>query len=390
MAHTATVQVNSRAVKRLKQGHLWIYASDVLRMDQATGGDVVLVVDEGGRTYGYAFFSATSQITLRWCAPPGLPPDLEFWRTRLCDAEAYRRTVVRDSDAYRLIFSEGDLIPSLLIDRYGEHFVIQTLAQGTDRLKDVWVQLLAELYAPASISERNDSAVRQYEALPQQRGVLYGTLPDEIAIRMNGVEIGVEILGGQKTGAFLDQRENYAAAARYAFGRTLDAFTFAGGFALHLAPRVTAVTAVDISEEACVLARKNAERNGINNMEVVRANVFDYMHALDRNGATFDTIVLDPPAFAKSKTALENAYRGYKEINLRALRMLSRGGILVTCSCSYHMNEPLFLQMLGEAAADAGRPVRVIEHRLQARDHPVLLGVPESGYLKCIIAQALE
>ncbi len=390
MAQTATVQVNSRAVKRLKQGHLWIYASDVQRTDQATGGDVVQIVDEGGRAYGYAFFSATSQITLRWCAPPGLPPDLEFWRTRLREAEAYRRTVVHETDAYRLIFSEGDLLPSLLIDRYGEHFVIQTLSQGTDRLKDVWVQLLAELYAPASISERNDSTVRQYEALPQQRGVLYGTLPDEIAIRMNGVEIGVEILGGQKTGAFLDQRENYAAAARYAFGRTLDAFTFAGGFALHLAPRVTEVTAVDISEEACGLARKNAERNGIDNMEVVRANVFDYMHALDRDGATFDTIVLDPPAFAKSKTALENAYRGYKEINLRALRMLSRGGILVTCSCSYHMNEPLFLQMLGEAAADAGRPVRVIERRVQARDHPVLLGVPESGYLKCIIAQALE
>lgn len=386
----ARVTINARAVQRLTQGHLWIYASDVVNAGKARAGDVVEVRDAAGNAFGYAFYSSASQITLRWCAPPGPPPDRTFWRERLRQAEAYRRQVVSDTDAYRLVYGEGDLLPSLLIDRYGDHFVIQTLSQGTDRLKATWVELLQELYAPASISERNDAAVRKHEELPLQAGVLAGTLPDEVTIRMNGVAFGVEILGGQKTGAFLDQRENYAAAARYARGRALDAFTFAGGFALHLAPRVEQVLAVDISEEACALARRNAERNGAENVEVVKANVFDYLRELERSNAWFDTIVLDPPAFAKGKSAVDSAYRGYKDINLRALRLLNPGGILVTCSCSYHMGEALFLQMLGEAAADAGRRLRIIERRVQARDHPILLGVPETLYLKCVIAQVVE
>jgi len=384
------VKINAKAVQRLKHGHLWIYASDVLSAGGARGGDVVEVRDKAGNSFGYAFYSQSSQITLRWCAPSGPPPDLDFWRARLRQAADYRQRVVRDTDAYRLVYGEGDLIPSLLIDRYGEHFVIQTLSQGTDRLKDTWVALLEELYHPASITERNDASVRRHEELSQQNGVLAGALPDEVAIRMNGVEFGVEILAGQKTGAFLDQRENYAAAREYARGRALDAFTFAGGFALHLAPRVDEVLAVDISEEACALARRNAERNGAGNIEVMKANVFDYLHELDRVGERFDTIVLDPPAFAKGKAAVENAYRGYKEINLRALRMLNRDGILITCSCSYHMGEAVFLRMLGEAITDAGRPVRIIERRSQARDHPYLPGVPETLYLKCVIAQVME
>jgi len=385
----ARVKINAKAVRRLKHGHLWIYASDVLSAGGAQAGDVVEVQDQAGNSFGYAFYSKASQITLRWCAPPGLPPELDFWRTRLRQAEAYRRLVVRDTDAYRLVYGESDLLPSLLIDRYGEHFVIQTLSQGTDRLKETWVALLQELYHPASITERNDAAVRRYEDLPQQHGVLAGTLPDEVVIRMNSLAFGVEILAGQKTGAFLDQRENYAAAGGYARGRALDAFTFAGGFALHLAPHADEVLAVDISEEACALARANAERNGAHNLQVVKANAFDYLHELDRAGERFDTIVLDPPAFAKSKSALENAYRGYKEINLRALRLLNRDGILVTCSCSYHMAEAVFLRMLGEAIADVGRPVRVIEHRGPARDHPSLPCVPETLYMKCVIAQVM-
>lgn len=389
MTTVPMVKISARAVKRLQQGHLWIYASDVVRASGAAGGDVVEMLDERGHSHGYAFYSDASQITLRWCAPAGDPPDEAFWRARLSQAAAYRQQVVADTDAYRLVYSEGDLLSSLIIDRYGDHFVLQTLSQGTERLKPTWVALLQELFQPASIIERNDVAVRQRENLPLQAGVLAGAPPAEVMVRMNGVVFGLDPLGGQKTGAFLDQRENYAAAARYARGQALDAFTFAGGFALHLAPRVERVLAVDISEEAAALARANAARNGLANVDVETANVFDLLRALERDRARFDTIVLDPPAFTKGKEAVESAKRGYKDINLRALRLLNPGGILVTCSCSYHMTMELFLQMLAEARADARRPLRIIEQRLQARDHPVLTGVPETQYLKCLIAQVL-
>jgi len=385
-----TAYINPRAVTRLRQGHLWIYAADVQRVDGATGGDVVALVDERQHAYGYAFFSDSSQITLRWCAPSGPPPDKAFWRARLHAAAEYRRLVVEDTEAYRLVYSEGDLLPSLIIDRYGEHIVLQTLSQGSDRLKATWTELLQELYSPASIIERNDASVRKLENLPQQSGILSGSVPPEVTIHMNGVEFGLDLLAGQKTGAFLDQRENYAAAAYYAWGRTLDAFTFAGGFALHLAPLVETVLAVDISEDACTLARRNAERNGCANVEVKTANVFDLLRTLDDADERFDTIVLDPPAFTKGKASVEGAYRGYKEINLRALRMLNAGGTLITCSCSYHMPEALFLEMLAEAASDAHCSLRLIEQRLQARDHPIALGMPETKYLKCVIAQALD
>lgn len=385
-----TAVISPRAVKRLQGGHLWVYASDVLDTGGAEGGSILALRDERGRQHGYAFYSNTSQITLRWCAPAGTPPDRDFWRHRLEQAYQYRQQVVAETDSYRLVFSEGDLLSSLIIDRYADHFVLQTLSQGTDALKGVWVDLLQELFQPASISERNDGSVRQHESLPQQSGVLAGTLPDEVTIHMNGVAFGVEIHGGQKTGAFLDQRENYAVAGHYAHGCALDAFTFAGGFALHMAPHVKNVLAVDISETACNLTKRNAARNGRGNIDVECANVFDLLRELDKAGERFDTIVLDPPAFAKGKSAMDSAIRGYKEINLRALRMLDPGGTLVSCSCSYHMHEQLFLQMLGEAAADAGRKVRVIEQRLQARDHPVLLGVPETKYLKCVIMQVVE
>lgn len=386
---TPAVIISSRAIKRLHEGHLWVYASDVVDVDGATGGDVVVMEDERGHAYGYALYSDSSQIVLRWCAPNGPAPNADFWRARLQRAAAYRAAVVADSDAYRLVYSEGDLLSSVIIDRYGDHFVLQTLSQGADKLKGMWVDLLQEMYAPASIIERNDAGVRKYENLPRQNGVLAGEVPDEVVITMNGVAFGLELLSGQKTGAFLDQRENYAAAARYAHGRALDAFTFAGGFALHMAPHVHDVLATDISDDAAALARANAARNGLGNMDVEAVNAFDLLRELDTARERFDTIVLDPPAFAKGKAALEGAYRGYKEINLRALRMLTDGGILITCSCSYHMDEQLFLRMLADAATDANRQVRIIEQRLQARDHPVLLRVPETKYLKCVIAQVV-
>ncbi len=386
----ATAIINSHAVRRLRQGHLWMYASDVLDTGGAAPGALVALADERGHQFGYAFYSDASQITLRWCAPIGARPDREFWRRRLLAADALRRRVVSNTEAYRLVYGEGDLIPSLLIDRYGSHFVLQTLSQGTEALKDVWVELITELYQPASISERNDAGVRAYENLPLQKGVLTGALPPVVVVQMNEIRFGVEILGGQKTGAFLDQRENYLAAAGYAHGRVLDAFTFSGGFALHLSAHAEEVLAVDSSEEACALARQNIARNGITNIEVVCANAFDFLRELDRDRERFDTIVLDPPAFAKNKQSLPGAYRGYKELNLRALRLLQPGGYVITNSCSFHMDEPLFLQLLAEAMADAGRQVRVVEQRTQGRDHPILLGVPETRYLKCVILQVLE
>lgn len=387
MPTVATVKINARAVKRLQHGHLWIYASDVIDAATAQGGDVVALRDDRGREHGYAFYSDASQITLRWCAPAGDPPDRNFWAQRLRQAIAYRERVVRDTNAYRLIYSEGDLLSSLIIDRYEDHFVLQTLSQGTDRLKATWVSLLQEIFSPASIIERNDASVRNREQLPQQSGVLFGHAPDEVVITMNSVRFGLDLLGGQKTGAFLDQRENYAAAGHYAHGRALDAFTFAGGFAMHLSPHVDSVLAVDISEEASGLARRNVSRNALSNITVQTANVFDLLRDLEHDGERFDTIVLDPPAFTKGKSSIEGAYRGYKEINLRALHLLNPGGTLITCSCSYHMQEQLFQEMLADAASDARRPLRIIEQRLQARDHPVLLGVPETKYLKCLIAQ---
>ena len=387
MGHTAQARLHARAGRRLQQGHLWIYAGDVLSVDHAQPGDIVEMSDERGRQLGYAFFSQSSQITLRWCAPPGPHPDRAYWLGRLRQAADYRARVVEGSNAYRMVYSEGDLLSSLIIDRYENHFVLQTLSQGTDRLKDLWVDLLREEFAPTSIIERNDATVRKHEQLPLQSGLLYGETPAEVLIRMNEVEFGLDLLGGQKTGAFLDQRENYAAAARYASGRVLDAFTFAGGFALHMAPHAREVLAVDISNDACAQAERNSARNGAENITVMQANVFDLLHALSQEGERFDTIVLDPPAFTKGKGTVEGATRGYKEINLRAMQLLAPGGVLITCSCSYHMNMVLFKQMLADAAGDARRPVQLIEERLQARDHPVLLGVPETQYLKCVVAR---
>lgn len=387
MTQTASARINARAVKRLQQGHLWIYSSDVMAINNAQPGDVLALSDERGHPLGYAFFSQSSQITLRWCAPPGNPPDRAFWQSRLRQAATYRAQVVENSNAYRLIYSEGDLLSSLIIDRYENHFVLQTLSQGTDRLKSLWVDLLCEEYSPSSIIERNDATVRKHEELPLQTGVLYGNCPDEVLITMNNISFGLDLAGGQKTGAFLDQRENYAAVARYARGRVLDAFSFAGGFALHAAAQADEILAVDISADACAQAERNCQRNGFKNITVTQANVFDLLHALAQDGERFDTIILDPPAFTKGKTTIAGATRGYKEINLRAIQLLKPGGILITCSCSYHMTMELFLGMLADAAADARRPLQIVETRLQARDHPILIGVPESQYLKCVIAR---
>jgi 23S rRNA (cytosine1962-C5)-methyltransferase len=408
--------VNKKGAKRVRNGHLWIYKSDVLKVE-ASGGDVVSVFDEAKNFVGKAFYSDSSEITLRIFTIKDETIDKEFWRGRICDAATRRhgdaaRSVppavaggsnaaefqISDSkfqienatNALRLINSEGDLIPSLIVENYNGVFVIQTLAQGSEKLKKTFVEILREEFAPTAIVERNDAKVRLRENLPLVNGALFGEIPNEITIEQDGVKFAVAPLEGQKTGSFLDQCENHFAARSYAFGKGLDCFTFNGGFALNLARVCETVTAIDISEDAINLAKRNAELNQISNVEFQTANVFDALRDFEKAGERFDTIVLDPPAFVKSRAALKSAVRGYKEINLRALKLLNKNGILITCSCSFHFSEEIFLQTVEEAARDAKRRVHLIEKRMQASDHPILLGMPETYYLKCFILRVVE
>lgn len=388
-----TAVISAKGATRAREGHLWIYRSDVIARPQVESGSVVRVVDQRSRFVGCAHFGAETEITLRLLSNSDAVIDREFWRKRLHAAIDWRQRIVADADAYRLVHSEGDFLPGLIVDRYGDCFVLQTLTRGMDALKPMWVELLVERFQPRLIIERNDAKVRQFEGLPMLNSVLYSrdsSTAAEFVITENGIKFHVDLLEGQKTGAFLDQRENRAAVMNYASGRGLDCFSFHGSFALHLASDCDTVTAIDISEPAIERARRNAELNGVTNIEFIAANVFDRLRDYDDAGERFDTIVLDPPAFAKNRGALEGALRGYKEINLRALRLLSPGGVLITCSCSYHVNEELFLEMLKEAARDAGRQIQIVEKRTQSRDHPILLTVPETYYLKCMVLRVME
>ncbi len=380
-----SVKVTSRGIERLRVGHLWIYRSDVVAAEGAATGTMVCIRDAKGRCYGQALYSNQSQIALRLLSRNCRPIDKAFLTERIRAAEAYRRLVVQDSSAYRLISSEGDFLPSLIIDRYGDAFSIQTLSQGMENLKPVFVEILQEQFSPRVIVERNDVAVRSLEGLAERKGVLAGELPGELVVSMNGMKFAVDLMGGQKTGGFLDQRENQAAARLYAHGRALDAFAYTGGFAVTIAPRCERVLGVEISETALTLARRNQALNGLSNIEWRAANCFDFLKAADQARERFDTVILDPPPFARAKSNVDSALRGYKELNLRALKLLNAGGCLVTCSCSFHVTESDFLSVLADAALDAHRQVTVVERRTQARDHPILLTVPETHYLKCLI-----
>jgi 23S rRNA (cytosine1962-C5)-methyltransferase len=389
----AKAVVSAKGASRARSGHLWIYRSDVTQKPQAESGSVVRVVDQRGRFVARAHYGKESEITLRIISKEDVEITRDFWLARLRAAVGWRERVVSDTDAYRLIHAEGDLLPGLIVDRYGDCFVIQTLTRGMDALKAIWTELLVEEFRPRLIVERNDARVRQLEGLPMINSTLYPAQPTadgDLIITENGIRFRIDLLEGQKTGAFLDQRENRAAAMRYARGRGLDCFSFHGSFALHMAKGCERVTAVDISEPAIENARRNAELNEISNIEFIAANVFDRLRDYDDAGERFDTIVLDPPAFAKNRGAVEAALRGYKEINLRALRLLNPGGVLITCSCSYHVGEELFLETLADAARDAGRAVQIVEKRSQSRDHPILLTVPETYYLKCIVARVMD
>jgi 23S rRNA (cytosine1962-C5)-methyltransferase len=384
-------KVNKKGADRIRQGHLWIYRSDVITAT-AEGGAVVSVKDERGNFVGHALFSDSSQIALRFLTQSDEEIDRDWWRRRIREASA-RRHISPETNAYRLIYSEGDLLPSLIVDRYADVLVMQTLSQGTDAVKSMLTEILVDEFSPRAVIERNDVRVRELEGLPLIAGTIYGDSPAELEILQHGLRFVVEPLGGQKTGSFLDQRENRLAARAAAQTtnrqRALDCFTFNGAFALHLASVCENVIGIDVSGDAVAAARRNATLNEMANVEFLEANVFDALREMEAAGERFDVIVLDPPAFAKNRASLKAAIRGYKEINLRALKLLNSNGVLITCTCSYHVSEELFIEILAHAAIDAHRRVQIVEKRIQASDHPVLVGVPETYYLKCVIVRVI-
>jgi 23S rRNA (cytosine1962-C5)-methyltransferase len=378
------VRVSRKGADRFRSGHPWIFRSDVVNTGEAAPGATVRVLDPRGQLLGQAHYSAASQIALRMLSRSAGPIDIA---ARIAAAQRFREKVVTDSTAYRLVHAEADFLPALIVDRYGDCFAVQALDQGMERATPEIVAALSGQFAPFAIVARNDAAVRSLEELPRETRLLVGDLDGPVTIHMNGFRMEADLLGGQKTGVFLDQRENYLAAARYATGKALDCFTSTGGFALHLSRTCEEVEAIDSSTAALATAERNASANGIPNVTFREADVFDVLSSYASARRHFDVIVLDPPAFAKSRTQIQGALRGYKDINLRALRLLAPGGILVTCSCSHHVSEAMLLEIVAEASLDSGRTLRVLERRTQAQDHPILLTVPETLYLKCLILQ---
>jgi 23S rRNA (cytosine1962-C5)-methyltransferase len=382
--------VSARGAQRWAHGHPWIYRSDVTRRPDIPAG-VVPVHDPRGRPIGSALWSPASEISLRLLdRSPSAAIDAAWWHHRIQQAVERRSELGAVANAYRLIHGEGDGLPSLICDRYDRWLVVQLMSAGLESQRAHIVAALQAIVAPDGILARNDAPLRAKEQLPVGTELLSGTVPREIEVVEHGVRYLAAPWEGQKTGAFLDQRENRAFVASVAHGRALDCFSYHGSFALHLATRAREVIALDISAHALERAAENAARNGRDNIAFVEANAFDYLKAQEQAGARFDTIVLDPPAFAKSRAALPAAVRGYKEINLRAMRLLSRNGLLFTASCSFHMTKPLFLDMLHAAAADSGRRIALREIRGQPLDHPEVLTIPETGYIKGALVEALD
>jgi 23S rRNA (cytosine1962-C5)-methyltransferase len=395
-ASSTEIQVNRRAVARIRNGHPWIYRSDLLASDPSPEpGALVSVLDERSRILGSALYSSASQIALRMISSQLLSPEElpTVVAQRVAAAIAYRKrlNVEATTNAYRLIFSEADQLPGLIVDKYADILTAQFLTQAMDRadLRRAVLQVLIQELEPASVIERVEARIRELEALPPVADRPLVGEKMQTVVQMNGLQFIYDASVGQKTGAFLDQRENYAAANHYARGRALDVFCYQGGFALHLARVCSEVTGVDASRPALEQAERNVQLNTAELQTVpewIEGNAFDLLRDYSDLGEQYDTIVLDPPAFAKSKRALPTALRGYKELNLRALKMLRPGGILVTCSCSHHVSSADFLEVLTSAALDAHRRLRIIEVRGQARDHPIIAGIPETAYLKCVIA----
>jgi 23S rRNA (cytosine1962-C5)-methyltransferase len=381
---TADVRVSKKGADRFRSGHPWIFRSDVTDASQATGGQIVRVVDNRGQHLGHAHYSSSSQIAVRMLRGS---TEVADFGARIAAAQRFRKQVVTDSTAYRLVHAEADFLPALIVDRYGDCLAVQALDQGMDHALPEITEILKEQFAPRAIVARNDAAVRTLEELPREIKVLSGELDGPVTVQMNGFKLEADLLHGQKTGVFLDQRENYLAAAHYGHGKALDLFTCTGGFGLHLARKCEHVEAVDSSAPALAAAQRNADANGLENITFREADAFELLSGYASARRTFNTIVLDPPSFAKSRTQLDGAARGYKDINLRAMRLLPPGGVLVTNSCSHHMSEAMLLEIVAQASLDAGRTLRILDRRTQAKDHPILLTVPETHYLKCLILQ---
>lgn len=380
--------VSSRGEDRIRSGHPWIYRTDVVDLTAEPGG-IVEVRNGRQKILGRALFSDRSQITLRMIARGDVAIDDAFWRARIDAAVQFRARLHIDATAYRIVHGEADLLPSLIVDRYESTLVVQALSQGMERLMPTLVPMLVDRCGATGVLARNDPRVRQLEGLPQVVEVLHGHVPETVEVREGPVAYDVDVRHGQKTGLFLDQRENREAAALYAHGRLLDCFSYTGGFALRLAEQCDQVEALDASAEAVARIAVNAKKNNLPHVHAREANVFDELRQLEKDEQRYNVIVLDPPAFAKNKASVEKARAGYKEINLRALKLLMPGGYLVTCSCSYHVDEAMFGEIVYEAAVDSHTDVTVVEKRMQGRDHPVLLGVPETYYLKCFILRKL-
>lgn len=391
-----TVKIAPRGANRLKSGHVWVYRSDIASAEGVAPGSLVTVTDHRGKPMGSALYSSSSQIAIRMISGDPLADFAPLLRQRIADAIAYRERIVHNTDAYRIVFSEGDFLPGLIVDRYNDILSVQILTQAMDAepVRAAIVSELTERLQTGSIFERVDPRVRELEALPARASGLLRGDKTATTVTMNGIHFYYDALEGQKTGSFLDQRENYFAAAHYARGEALDVFCYQGGFALHLVTRCSQVAGVDSSRPALEVADQNSALNqkhhGGKEIEWIEANAFDLLKDYSTANRRYDTIVLDPPAFAKSKRDLDSALRGYKELNLRALKMLRPGGLLVTCSCSYHVSQSDFLEMLASAALDAHRSLRLLEVRGQAKDHPILLNVPETSYLKCVMAHVTQ
>jgi len=381
------LKISRRGTARLQEGHVWVYRSDILSVDGIPPGALVNVTDERGRFLGTAFYSSSSQIAIRMLSTEAVSDLSGLLRGRIQAAITYRERIVENTDAYRVVFSEADFLPGLIVDRYNDLLSLQVLTQAMDAesVRNLVLSELSERLKPAAIIERVDPRVRTLEQLLFRSSGLIRGEKSTTVFSMNGVQFHFDAMEGQKTGAFLDQRENYAAAAKYARGEALDIFCYQGGFALHLAQHCSKVVGVDSSRPALEVAEKNAALNH-REIEWIEGNAFDLLRDYADSGHQYDTIILDPPAFAKSRRTLDTAMRGYKELNLRVLKMLRPGGILVTCSCSYHVSEAEFMEVVAQAARDVHRNLRIVENRTQARDHPMLLSVPETCYLKCLIS----
>lgn len=368
----------------MQRGHDWIFRSDLVGVEAEIAGPATLV-SEKGKVLGEALYSPKSLIALRLMTQGNEKITEGLIRERLRLAAERRRATFPGEEAYRVVFGEADRLPSLIVDRFSDVLAFQTLSAGMETFKETVILELREIFGPRAILERNDSIVREREGLPLIRQSAWGEAPEEVAFRFSGKTFSFQALEGQKTGFFLDQRYNAEAAARYAAGEMLDAFCYVGQFGLHAAPRAQSVLCVDASEAAVAQVRKNAQLNGFAHLEAQEANVFDFLKACDQEGRRFDTISLDPPAFVKNRASLKPALRGYKEINLRGMKLLNPGGILITSSCSQHLSPELFEKTLAEAARDARRRVQILEKRGQPADHPALLAMPETDYLKCWI-----